>query len=126
MMRRDERIRAAAASVTTCLALLLAAAPANAHARLVSADPAANVTVPPPKVITLRFSEVLARKFSSLRLAAPDGKAVALTAVESREPKIMAAAPVGTLAPGRYTLTWTAVASDDGHKTGGSFTFTVK
>jgi len=34
--------------------------------------------------------------------------------------------PTNVLTPGAYTVTWTAVASDDGHKSSGTFVFSVK
>jgi methionine-rich copper-binding protein CopC len=34
--------------------------------------------------------------------------------------------PGTTLAPGRYTVKWTAVSTDDGHKVSGSYSFTVR
>lgn len=125
-MRTAKRSIAVAAFVAFCLVLMLVASTVQAHARLVAADPAANATVPPPKVIWLRFSEQIARKFSGFKLVAADGKAVVLTPLDIKEGKLLAAAPPAPLAPGPYTLSWTAVANDDGHRTSGAFKFTVK
>jgi copper resistance protein C len=116
----------AAAKVWPLLASLLSASVAQAHARLVSAEPAAQSTAAAPAKIQLHFSEDLAKKFSTFKLADASGTAVALTAADGSDAKSLAAMPAGALAPGTYTVTWTAVASDDGHKSTGSFVFSVK
>jgi copper resistance protein C len=108
------------------LLLLLGAATANAHAKLLSAEPAAQSTAAAPTKIQLHFSEELARKFSSFKLADASGAAVLLHVAEGSDAKSLAAIPARTLAPGSYTVTWTAVANDDGHKSTGSYVFSVK
>ncbi len=114
------------AVASTALAFF-AASPAMAHAALVHANPAADATVASPDQIALQFSEGLAAKFSSLELS-KDGKKVALAklAIDPKGMKDMTVAPQAPLTPGLYKVTWTAVASDDLHKTQGSFSFTVK
>lgn len=106
--------------------LWLMANVAQAHAKLVRADPAPNATVIAPTQIRLLFSEAIAKQYSSFKLAHFRGSAVGLQAVDSRDPQSMAAAPAGPLKRGVYTVTWTAVSSDDGHKTAGHYTFTVR
>ena len=97
-----------------------------AHATLVTADPAPNATVTAPKMIQLQFSTELAQKFSTLKLTDTDGTAVALTTMESKNAKVLMAMPSAPLAPGLYTVSWTAVSTDDGHKTAGTYSFTVQ
>jgi hypothetical protein len=123
-MKKTTFITLTAASMTVTF---LATSPAGAHANLVSADPKADATVAAPQSIVLHFSEGLAPKFSSLDLT-KDGKKVALAPLtfDAKEKKDMTAAPQTPLAPGVYKVTWHVVASDDLHKTEGSFSFTVK
>jgi len=111
---------------TLGLSVLLYAFDAQAHARLLKSDPATDAKVSAPKLIHLQFSETLAKKFSSFRLSDAEGHAVALTAVDSKDPKVLEAAPVAALAPGRYTISWTSAASDDGHRMTGHYSFTVQ
>jgi len=104
----------------------LASAQAQAHVRLIKADPAANATVSAPRTVHLEFSEELAKKFSTFKLTGTDGKPVAVMAVLSRDARALEAMPDSRLSPGVYTVSWTAVATDDGHRTAGSYRFTVR
>ncbi|HUN25841.1 MAG TPA: copper resistance CopC family protein [Steroidobacteraceae bacterium] len=113
----------AGAALALCAAL--AAGPASAHARLVAAAPAANATVAAPARIRLTFSEAVAKRFSSFRLEDSHGHRIDLTPVPA-DARTLAASPVSALAPGRYTVSWTAVASDDGHRTAGRYRFIVR
>jgi copper resistance protein C len=108
------------------VAFLLGAAQAQAHAKLISADPAPNATVAAPSLIQLHFSEEIARKFSSIKLTNTAGAAIAIMAMEAKDAKSLSIMPNAALSPGLYTVTWTAVATDDGHKSTGTFSFTVK
>ena len=112
--------------MTLSLIALLGAGQALAHAKLRSADPAPNAMVAAPKMIHLVFSEEIAKKFSTFRLTDTDGKSVPLMSMDSHDASSLAAMPTRPLAPGRYTVSWTAVATDDGHKTMGTFSFTVQ
>jgi methionine-rich copper-binding protein CopC len=106
--------------------LLLAAAQASAHAKLESTTPAADSTVGPPKTIQVHFSEAIETKLSSLKLAASDGTAVAVMSMnDAKDPATLSIMPNATLKPGAYKVTWSVV-SDDGHKTQGTFRFTVQ
>jgi copper resistance protein C len=115
-----------ARSVALFLALLLGAVQAQAHAKLVSAEPAPNATVAAPMLIQLHFSEEITRKFSSIKLIHTGGAAIAIMAMSAPDAKSLSIMPNAALAPGLYTVTWIAVATDDGHKTTGTFSFTVK
>jgi copper resistance protein C len=125
MHKRNSAARPAA-KLLPLLALLLSVSVAQAHAKLVSSEPAAQSTAAAPAKIQLHFSEDLAKKFSTFKLADTSGASVALTAAEGSDARSLAATPASTLSPGAYTVTWTAVASDDGHKSTGSFVFSVK
>jgi copper resistance protein C len=101
-------------------------APAIAHARLVSALPAANaMAMPAPGELRLTFSEAVELAFTKVRLVGP-GKTAVDTGPPSLDPKdhrtvvVPLAAP---LADGAYTVEWQAL-SADGHKTHGSYGFT--
>jgi hypothetical protein len=102
-------------------------APAFAHALLKSATPAAGSTVTTaPTELDLMFTEGVNLKFTGVKLTGPD-KAV----VPTGEATLMGGdtafmVPLsGTLAAGVYTVAWHAL-STDGHKTNGTYTFTVK
>lgn len=106
--------------------LLLGSTAVQAHAKLVSSEPASQSTGAPPARIALHFSEALAKNFSSFKMTDAAGAPITLKSVDEADVKSLASVPSGTLVPGTYTVIWTAVASDDGHKSGGSFVFTVK
>lgn len=99
---------------------------AQAHAKLLAADPAADTAVGAPQTITLHFSEDVARKLSSIKLVGPDGGATAIMIMDTKDAKTLLAMPNATLMHGTYTVSWTVVATDDGHRTAGSYHFTVK
>jgi len=98
-----------------------------AHALLLSETPAANAVVTSaPTSVTLKFSEAIEPKFSSVAIAGADKTAVA-TEPGSLDPKDASTLIVplkGALASGKYIVLWHALARD-GHKTSGSFSFTV-
>ena len=125
-MGKCTSIHLAAGRVLPLLLLLLGVSVAQAHAKLVSAEPAAQSTGAAPAKIQLHFSEELAKKFSNLKLIDASGAVVPLLPEEGGDAKSIAAAPMSVLRPGLYTVTWTAVATDDGHKSSGSFVFSVK
>jgi methionine-rich copper-binding protein CopC len=105
--------------------MLLASGLAGAHAKLVTTTPAANASVAPPSLIQVRFSEAIETKLSSLKLAAADGSAVTVMSMnEAKDPAALSIMPNSPLKPGAYVATWSVV-SDDGHKTQGTFSFTV-
>jgi methionine-rich copper-binding protein CopC len=98
---------------------------AGAHARLISATPAAGATVAAPKIIKVRFNEAIEAKLSGLKLSTA-GKEVAAPAVsDPADPAALAIVPAAPLPPGAYQVSWSAV-SQDGHRTRGVFVFTVK
>ena len=101
---------------------------ALAHAHLASATPAADGTVAAsPAELELKFSEPVELKFSGVKVAGPDHAAIATgTASLAKGDDNTLVVPVSTtLAAGTYTVDW-HVLSKDGHKTHGSYTFTVK
>jgi len=99
---------------------------ALAHASLRAADPTPNATVGAVRRIHLQFSETIAERFSSLRLTDTDGNPVPLMSLPARDASSLDAMPTSRLAAGVYTVSWTAVSTDDGHRTSGSYSFTVR
>jgi copper resistance protein C len=112
------------ASLLTGLALC-ASQQASAHAALQSSTPAADSTVGSPKNIELHFSEALAPKLTRITLKSADGATQPITPIQSTDPATVTFMPNTSLTKGQYTVSWSVVA-DDGHKTQGSFNFTVQ
>lgn len=110
-------------------ALILTAAAASqalAHAHLKTSSPAENASVVSPGELDLTFTEELNLKFSGVKVTDPDKKEIKLGDAALKDHDKVLAVPIsGTLAPGDYTVDW-HVLSTDGHKTSGSYMFTVK
>ncbi len=123
MFRREFRQLAVFLGSATILAL--AATQANAHTQLVSAEPLADTTVAAPEKITLHFNETLETRVSSISLADAEGDSISITPATAPDEKSMAATPEAPLAPGVYTVSWTAVGSD-AHAMMGTLSFTVE
>ncbi|MFT4000454.1 MAG: copper homeostasis periplasmic binding protein CopC [Rhizobium sp.] len=99
---------------------------AMAHAHLKSAVPAADSTVKAaPSELDLTFSEGLNLKFSGIKITGPGKMAVKTGEASLMDKDATLMVPVtDKLAPGKYTVEWHAL-STDGHKTNGSYSFTV-
>jgi methionine-rich copper-binding protein CopC len=111
----------AAVLVAVCI-LLTGQLPADAHASLVSTDPADGSQVASaPETVELTFSEDLDTGF--VAVMAPDG-----TKVETSEPRLSGARMSADLEEshqsGVYTVAYRVV-SVDGHPVTGQFTFTA-
>ena len=102
---------------------LLAAATCLAHARLQSSTPADNAQLAAaPKTLLLNFSE--AAQLAVLKLV-NDGKEIPIALDKSAKPAQSFTLTLPALAPGSYTVEWTALAADDGHVTKGKFKFSI-
>jgi methionine-rich copper-binding protein CopC len=116
---------------TVLLASVLTAATATAafaHAELQSSVPAANATVKEaPKTIEIDFDEELNAKLSKIEVQDSMGMTVdkADSHVASDNEKHLSV-DLNALGAGTYKVLWTSVASDDGHKLTGTYTFTVQ
>lgn len=103
---------------------------ACAHAHPTHSLPAAGATVGAAdnaaKQVSIEFDDALEPAFSSLQVADAKGQSVTggKSSVDANDKKQMSVA-LDALQPGRYTVTWVAVAVD-GHRTKGRYTFTVK
>jgi copper resistance protein C len=111
---------------TACLAWAFGAflaGPCFAHAKLQSSSPAANEQLTQaPKTLTLNYNE--AAQLALLKLI-HDGKEITIPIDKSAHASQSIVEPLPGLAPGKYTVQWTAVAADDGHVTKGSFDFSI-
>jgi methionine-rich copper-binding protein CopC len=110
-------------SIIAVLCGVLLAGSCLAHAKLVGSTPADNASVATaPKTLTLNFSETA--KLVVLILSGA-GRDVPVGVDKGAQAARSFDVPLPTLAPGSYTVQWTAIASGDGHVTKGSFAFTV-
>lgn len=100
---------------------------AFAHAHLKAAVPAdKSVVTVSPSALTLSFTEGLNLKFTGIRLIGPQNTEITTGAAGLADNGTSLSIPLNdTLAAGIYTVEWHAL-STDGHKTTGSYSFTVK
>jgi methionine-rich copper-binding protein CopC len=105
-----------------CLALICAATPALAHARLLKSSPGSGAHTKPPRHVILTFSEALEPAFSGALLMDSDGRNFSGAPVKVDGP-VMTLTP-DRLAPGSYHVSWHAVGHDT-HRTEGEFSFIV-
>ena len=98
--------------------------PAAAHARLVSATPAPNATVAAPRTFSLTFSERTVPAFSGFDVVNAAGEKVAIRTAVAEDGKTLTGVLARPLAAGAYRVDW-RIASSDGHRMTGSYTFTV-
>ena len=120
-------LRHASLSAAAVVLLLGFTGLAHAHAHLVSAAPPVGGTVTTaPSELDLNFSEELNLKFTGLKVTGPDGAEVKVDSeMLMNGDKTFMAMLKGQLATGTYNVNWHAL-SRDGHKTKGSYSFTVK
>jgi copper transport protein len=119
--------RTAALGLVAVAALAAPAPSAQAHARLVHADPADGTALRvPPRTVRLRFDEAISPRFRIVRLVDAHGRVVAGTALHDDRGghELVLEVPRG-LARGAYDVTWEVLAQDDGHVTGGAVVFGV-
>ncbi|WP_327008500.1 copper resistance protein CopC [Dactylosporangium sp. NBC_01737] len=101
---------------------LLGAAPAAAHTSLKQSDPAAGSTVQAlPEVVRLTFSDTLPLT-PTVTVRDEAGTVVNSSPISPRGNTVLQ--PVKSTKTGKFTVTW-ELTSADGHKTSGSFAFTV-
>jgi hypothetical protein len=109
------------------LAMAALAGSAEAHPKLKSVSPAADVSSKvSPKEIRLNFSEGVIAKFSGLELKDEAGKTIA-TGAPANDPgdrKQLVVPLPAPLTAGRYKVTWHAV-SEDTHRVKGEYSFGV-
>ncbi|MGQ0823701.1 MAG: copper resistance CopC/CopD family protein [Actinomycetota bacterium] len=125
-MRLGRRL---AALGVVAVAILATAAPASAHAELVTSDPAAQATLPagqPPTIVTLTFTEGVQVPDDAIRvLDAGTGTEVdGVGDSESGDDDRVVTATLPALEDGDYVVDWRVV-SQDSHPIRESYTFTV-
>ncbi len=99
---------------------------AAAHAFLKRAVPAANsIVAPPPSEIRLIFGSKLEAGFAKLEVTVNGRALTGLPAAATGADGETVSLALPTPAPGTYTVKWSVVAHD-GHRTGGTYTFTAK
>jgi methionine-rich copper-binding protein CopC len=100
---------------------------AHAHAFPTHQAPGAGSTVATSqKDVTIDFDDGLEPAFSSITVTDSHGKPVtSAKAVVDPSNKKRMSVTLNPLTPGDYTVAWVAVA-EDGHRTQGHYTFTVK
>ncbi len=123
--RRTARIRPALLGLLLGLfAVLAVAAPASAHAILVSTNPAQGTTVPqaPPQVV-LSFSERVAPVAGKVHVIAPDN-----SRADAGDPRVSGDQVIIPLKPsgghGTYLVSFRVISADS-HPVGGAFTYSV-
>ena len=104
-------LRLLTATVAAGLALLLGAAPAFAHTRLDSSDPADKSSVDTaPESVSLTFNEDISAEFASISVVGPDGKNYAAGPVSAAGGQVSTA--VSPLGPaGAYEIGSMAMAN---------------
>lgn len=122
--RPRTRLVAGGVLLLTALAVLLGAAPAQAHDYLVSSSPAAGSTVTTaPDRVTLTFNEAVLDTGNGsdvLTVTGPNGKHFETACPVVRNDDVSAAVRLGP--PGTYTVGWRLV-SGDGHPVADTITF---
>jgi copper transport protein len=122
-LRRRGRVIRLALAVWVACCLVLLAAPAGAHASLVSTDPAeGSVLDEAPEVITLTFNEPVTLSAASAVLYDATGDEVPAQARSSDE--VVSVVPGEDLADGTYVLSYRVI-STDAHPISGSLIFSV-
>lgn len=103
--------------------VLLGAAPASAHAQLVSSTPAEGAVVETaPEAVDLEFNERVQVHAEDTRIFAGDGSEIPAEAV-SRD-RVVTVTPSEALPEGTVVVSY-AITSADGHRINGSVTFAV-
>ena len=123
---RDAARRRTTAGIFAATCLLLLATQLWAHTALRRAMPGAGDRVPAPHLLWLEFSESVELSGTAVSLADSAGTAmrVGAPAHPSDSGGVIVVPVAGTLAPGRYQVTWQATARD-GHPARGSYAFEV-
>ena len=124
--RSTRRLPAALALAAAFGLLVVARAPAEAHALLVRADPPPNAQIrEPPQQLTLYFSEPLERRFSRARVVDQDGnrldERIEFDDADEASMRVIVKPP----SPGFVTVFWETVSAVDGHRISGSYPLTI-
>ncbi len=103
-------------------AIVIAPAPAQAHAALVQSTPQAGTKLnSAPGTVVLRFSEPINVRLSRAEVADPSGRSFAHASATDGQMSVQ----LRSNAPGIYVVRWKTVSPLDGHTLRGSFEFGV-
>lgn len=111
-------------ALVSAVAALLAATQVQAHAKLLSANPAGIAAVPAPKQIVLKFNEKLQPGFSGFEVS-KGAMRVPMKAAVGKDRLTLVGTPGNRLRPGAYKVTWHAVTAD-AHRMQGAYSFTIR
>ncbi|MEO6717500.1 MAG: copper homeostasis periplasmic binding protein CopC [Novosphingobium sp.] len=120
----------AAIALATGIAMAMGV-PAQAHPRLIGANPSPNSVVAAPRSVQLRFNEQLVRRFTGADILRKGGAGQAPSKLPGTRVSLEADGKTLTVMPGRplaagtYQLMWRAV-SVDTHRVSGSYDFRVR
>lgn len=104
------------------------AIPVSAHALPVASDPPPGALLQqPPRVVTMTFNEAPEAALSYINVLDTAGRhhEVGHAAASPTDARVLSVL-VANVGKGVYTVSWRTVASDDGHRITGSFTFGVQ
>ncbi|MFN2345605.1 MAG: copper resistance CopC/CopD family protein [Dermatophilaceae bacterium] len=105
------------------IAMLMTAAPAQAHASLLSTDPVADALYDEgPGSVSLRFSEPVGIELGGVRVFGPDGQRVDSGVSRQIDGGETISADLDARAMGTYTVAWSVVSADS-HVLSGTFLF---
>ena len=119
--------RAAAVLLLAWALALVRTAPAAAHSETVESKPApGDAVLPAPTTVTVRYTDPLGPE-STISVVDDTFAEVTEgpTRVDADDPHAMSVDLLHDLPLGAYTVAWTAHDAADGHKTSGSYTFSV-
>jgi methionine-rich copper-binding protein CopC len=126
MTQQRSRLYGLIGSMSVVGAVVVHASSALAHVFPQTENPGAGATVDSPAQVSIHFDGPLEPSFSTLAVLDANGKRVTTepSKVDPKQPADMSVR-LPTLASGRYTVQWVAVAAD-GHRTHGDYPFEVK
>jgi methionine-rich copper-binding protein CopC len=103
----------------------VAAVPALAHAPVTGTFPRNNSTLSNVRTVSVRFGEAVVTGLISVKRANGSTVAARASGLQPTNKARLRATFARKLAPGRYTVSWRALA-DDGHRERGTFRFRVR
>ena len=118
-------------AVASVIAGALVATTAQAHPRLVAANPAPNAVVSAPQMVQLRFSERLVDHFSGADILRRSDRGQAPSKLNGTHARLERNGTTMTiqldrpLSKGAYQLAWHVVSTDT-HRMSGSYNFQVR
>jgi len=120
------RFRGPVASLLVLVGLLATAAPASAHANLLSVNPAdSSVLDQFPDIIEMTFNEAISVDASTVELINSDGGTIDATIIGHGASDSVLLVEVGDVPEGLYSLRWSAFSTADGHVTRGMLVWGV-